>query len=222
MTGEVTAPTMSVRLPDDYDSSKTFPLLVYVPGFDGGVKGNIGNAQTIAGSRGWVVASLPLFKYEIERSEVGGGLLVSFEDYPVISKAYALMLGRIFELVPNIDRARSAMVGYSNGAITTAVLLSCHDEFVLNHFKNFCIVDQGMFHLMDLHKKWAKESRFLVLVGEKQDMGRELKIRQSQLLQDEMRVLGVNLSYEIMKETGHEFGERQMAIVRRWVDTSGE
>ena len=29
MTGEATVPTMSVRLPDDYDSSKTFPLLVY-------------------------------------------------------------------------------------------------------------------------------------------------------------------------------------------------
>ena len=36
MTGETVVPTMSVRLPDDYDSSKTYPLLVYVPGFDGG------------------------------------------------------------------------------------------------------------------------------------------------------------------------------------------
>ena len=181
------------------------------------MKGNIGNAQTIAGPTGWVVASLPLFKKSVDRSEVSGGLLVSLEDYPVISKAYAIMLGRIFELVPNIDRARSAMVGFSNGALTTAVLLSNHDEFILNHFRNFCIVDQGMFHLMDLHKKWAKESRYLVLLGDKQDMGRELKIRQSQLLQDEMKVLGVNLSYEIMKETGHEFGPKQMAIVHQWL-----
>jgi hypothetical protein len=134
MTGESTTPTMTVRLPDDYDSSKAYPLLVYVPGFDGGLKGNIGNAQTIAGPRGWIVASLPLFKKTVDRGELSGGLLVSFEDCPLISRSYELMLGRLFMLVPNIDRERSAMVGFSNGAITIAVLVSSHDEFILTHF----------------------------------------------------------------------------------------
>lgn len=217
MSGEKTPPTMAVLLPDDYDSTKTFPLLVYVPGFDGGVKGNIGNAQTIAGPRGWIVASLPLFKKTVDKSEPSGGILVSFEDYPVIAKSYEIMLSRLFALVPNIDSERSAMVGFSNGAITIAVLVSSHDEFILNHFRNFCIVDHGMFHLMDLHKKWARDCRYLVLVGDKEGFGRELKIRQSQLLQDAMRTLGVNLTCEIMKDTGHEFLERQMAIVGGWL-----
>jgi hypothetical protein len=217
MTHQAVTPTMTVRLPDDYDSSKTYPLLVYVPGFDGGVKGNIGNAQTIAGNRGWIVASVPLCKKTVDTSEPAGGMLVSFEDEPIIARSYELMLGRLFALVPHIDRERSAMVGFSNGALTIAVLVSCHDEFILDHFRNFCLVDHGMFHLTDLHKQGARDCRFLVLVGDKQDMGRELKIRQSKLLQDEWKLLGVHLSYQIMKDTGHEFGDRQMAMVGEWL-----
>ncbi len=56
------------------------------------------------------------------------------------------------EVVPNIDPERSAVVGFSNGALTIAVLVSNHDEFVLSHFKAFCLVDHGMFHLTDLHR----------------------------------------------------------------------
>ena len=217
MTHQAVTPTMTVRLPDDYDSSKTYPLLVYVPGFDGGVKGNIGNAQTIAGNRGWIVASVPLCKKTVDTSEPAGGMLVSFEDEPIIARSYELMLGRLFALVPHIDRERSAMVGFSNGALTIAVLVSCHDEFILDHFRNFCLVDHGMFHLTDLHKQGVRDCMFLVLVGDKQDMGRELKIRQSKLLQDEWKLLGVHLSYQIMKDTGHEFGDRQMAMVGEWL-----
>ena len=217
ITGEKAIPTLTYRLPDDYDSTKTYPLLVYVPGGDGGLKGNIYNAQTIAGTNGWIVATLPLFKKTIDKSEPGGGMIVSMEDSPVIAKCYRIMLGKLFDIVPNIDGDRSAMVGFSNGAITLAVLLSSHDEFILNHFKNFCMVDHGMFHLTDLHKKGSRDCRYLVLVGDKMDFGRELKIQRSKLLQDEMKLLGVNLVCEIMKDTGHEFHEKQMAIVRKWL-----
>lgn len=216
-TGEKVASILTVRLPDDYDSTRSFPLLVYVPGFDGGLKGNIYNAQTIAGSRGWIVATLPLFKKNIDKGEPADGIPVSFEDYPVVSRSYAIMLGRLFDLVPNVDRNRSAMVGFSNGALTIAVLVSCHDGFILDHFRNFCMVDHGMFHLMDLHKKASRDCRFLVLVGDKEGPGRELKIRQSRLLQDEMKLLGVNLTSQILKDTGHEFQERHMALVGKWL-----
>ena len=157
MTGTAAAPCLTVRLPDDYSPSGSYPLLVYVPGFHGGPKGNIANAGSMAGDRGWIVASLPLFKSRVDRDEPAGGLVVSFQDYPILSKAYATMLGRLFELVPNIDRDRSAMVGFSNGAVTIGVLVSSHDEFILTRFKNFCLVDHGMFHLTDLHKKLDDE-----------------------------------------------------------------
>jgi hypothetical protein len=217
MNGTTNAPAMTVRLPDDYNPTNTYPLLVYVPGGDGHRNGNIDNARTIAGDKGWIVASLPLFKKSVDRNEPAGGILVSFEDYPVVAKAYGLMLGRLFERVPNIDRKKSALVGFSNGALTIGVLVSCHDEFILSCFRNFCLVDHGMFHLTDLHKKPARDCRFLILVGDREDMGRDLKIRGSQLLQDEWKLLGVNLSYQVMKDTGHEFNEPQMALVSGWL-----
>ena len=206
-----------MRLPDDYSRTNTYPLLVYVPGNDGGPKGNIRNAETIAGPRGWIAATLPLFKKSIDLGEPAGGVLVSFEDYPVLSNAYRVMLGRLFERIPNINSEKSAMAGFSNGAITIGVLVSSHDEFILTHFRNFCLVDQGMFHLTDLHKSRACDSRFLILVGDREDMGRDVKIRQSQLQQDAWSLLHVNLSCRILKDTGHEFNEPQMAVVRDWL-----
>lgn len=206
-----------MSLPDDYDRSKTYPLLLYVPGFDGGLKGNIYNAQPIAGSKGWIAATLPLFKKAIDNSEPADGIIIGFEDYPIISKSYEIMLSRLYKMVPNIDFSKSTIAGFSNGAITIAVLVSLHNEFIVEHFKNFCLVDNGMFHLMDLHKKGTRDCRFLILVGDKQDLGRELKIRQSQLLQDEMKLLNINLKYRVMENTGHEFYEKQMNIVNKWI-----
>jgi hypothetical protein len=217
MNGVVSAPVLTIQLPDDYEPHKRYPLVLYVPGNDGGPKGNISNARTIAGPRGWIAATLPLFKKSIDPSEPAAGVIVGLEDYAVLSIAYRTMLGRLFDRVPNIDREKSAMVGFSNGAITIAVLLSNHDEFVLTHFRSFCLVDHGMFHLTDLHKQRARGGRFLILVGDRQDYGRDLKLRQSQLQQDSWRLLGVDVSYRVLEETGHEFRERHMAIVQDWL-----
>ena len=217
MTGTAATPCLTVRLPDDYSPANSYPLLVYVPGFHGGPKGNIGNARTIAGTRGWIVASLPLFKKSVDSSEPAGGILIGFQDYPTLSKAYATILGKLFERIPNIDPEKSAMVGFSNGALAIAVLVSCQDEFILAYFKNFCLVDHGMFHLTDLHNKRTRGGRFLILVGDKEELGRELKIRGSRLLQDSWTLLGVNLSYRILKDTGHEFQNRHMALVGKWL-----
>lgn len=217
VTGADAAPVLAVRLPDDYDPARTYPLLVYVPGLHGNRSGNIGSALTIAGPRGWVVASVPLFKAVVDRDEVGGGLLVGFRDEPIIAPAYRTLLGRLFELVPNIDTSRSAMVGFSNGALTLAVLLSAHDNFVLSHFRRFVLVDHGMFHLTDLHEAGARDARYLILVGDQPDLGRDLKLRGCALAQDSWRLLNVDLTCEIMKDTGHAFPPEAMARVGRWL-----
>ena len=103
MTGVAAPPTLAYRLPDDYDPGRLYPLLVYVPGNHGGPRGNIGNALANAGPSDWVVASLPLFKRSVDRDEVGGGLLVGFDDYPTISRAYRTLFEGLDAAVPNID-----------------------------------------------------------------------------------------------------------------------
>jgi hypothetical protein len=220
VTGADRTPVLAIRLPDDYDPARRYPLLVYVPGLHGSRSGNVGNALTIAGPRGWVVASLPLFKAAVDRGDAGGGLLVGFRDYPVIAPAYRALLGRIFALVPNIDTARSAMVGFSNGALTLAVLLSSHDDFILSHFRSFVLVDQGMFHLTDLHEAGARDARYLIEVGDQPDMGRDLKLRGCALQQDSWRLLNVDLTCEIMKDTGHAFPPEVMGRVGQWLNAA--
>lgn len=220
MNGTPAVPGVTVRLPEDYTSEKTFPLVVYVPGFDGNYRGNMGNATALAGTHGWIAATLPLFKQTIDRKEPAGGVIVSLEDYPAISRAYAVLLGRVFATVPNIDRAHSALVGFSNGAITIAVLLSNHDEFTLSHFRAFCLVDHGMFHLTDLHKRGARDAKYLLLVGDQPDMGRDLKIQQGRLQERSWRLLGVDLTCRVMENTGHVFNEPQIALVRNWLQSN--
>jgi len=216
-TGKPANSALRYCLPADYSKDKSYPLIVYVPGYHGHPSGNIQNAKDIADGHECVVASLPLFKAGIDRSEIGHGLIVSFADYPVLSRAYAIMFEKLDRVVPNIDRERSAMVGFSNGAIATGVLVSSHDTNILERFASFCMVENGMFHLTDLHQSGARDRRYLILVGDELDYGRELKLRGAQLAEDSWQTLGVDIESRILQDTGHELTEACKQDIGRWV-----
>jgi hypothetical protein len=143
--------------------------MVYIDALDeqvGGRCGRIDIEQAITDNRGWITASLPLFKKSLDPNERRAGELVSFEDYPTISKAHRVMLEKLFAAIPNIGPSRSAMVGFSNGAITIAVLVSCPDQFILSHFKNFVLVDHGVYHLVDLYHPSLRDCQLLLMIGD--------------------------------------------------------
>ena len=216
-TGNIENSSLQYCLPKNYSNMKNYPLLVYVPGFHGHSGGNIENAMDIADRYECVVASLPLFKAKINRTEPGGGILIGYSDYSVMARAYNVMLERFFKVVPNIDSQKSAMVGFSNGAIAIAVLVSSHDEYILGKFQSFCFVDHGMFHLADLHKTPTKDRRFLILVGDKEDYGRDLKIRGARLVQDSYQLLGCNIESRVLQNTGHELTQGCKREIGTWV-----
>lgn len=221
-TGSEANSVLQYCLPVGYSPAKTYPLILYVPGFHGHPGGNIGNAIDIANGRECVVASLPLFKVAIDQSEPAGGVIVSFSDFPALSDAWRVMLGRLFETVPNIDRSKSAMVGFSNGAITIGVLVSMHDEFILDRFHSFCLVDHGMFHLTDLHKSKSRDRRFLILVGDQPDMGRELKLRGAKLWEECYRLLGFDVESRVLPNTGHELTATCKKDIGAWIFADGD
>ena len=109
------------------------------------------------------------------------------------------------------------MVGFSNGAIAIAVLVTSHDEYILDNFRSFCLVDHGMFHLTDLHKTPTKDRRFLILVGDKKDYGRDLKIRGAKLAQDSYQLLGCSVESRILKNTGHELTQSCKRDIGTWI-----
>jgi len=106
---------------------------------------------------------------------------------------------------------------HSNGAIAIAVLVSSHDEYILEKFHSYCLVDQGMFHLTDLHKTLTKDRRFLILVGDKEDYGRDLKIRGAKLIQDSYQLLGYSVESRILQNTGHELTQSCKRDIGTWV-----
>jgi hypothetical protein len=216
-TGNKKTSFLQYCLPANYSKKKNYPLLVYIPGFHGNPGGNIENAIDIANSRECIVASLPLFKANIDRTEPGRGIIIGFCDYSVLASSYKVMLEKFFHTIPNIDSQKSAMVGFSNGAIAIAVLVSSHDEYILDKFHSFCLVDHGMFHLTDLHKTLTKDRRFLILVGDREEMGRNLKIRGAKLVQDSYQLLGCNVESRILKNTGHELTQNCMRDIGTWV-----
>lgn len=217
MNNKTVVPCLTYCLPEGYNPTNSYPLVVYLPGNDGNPKGNITKARYLAGTNGWIAATLPLFKQRVDRDEIGGGVLMGYEDAPILARAYATMLDELFKRVPNIDRKKSAVVGFSNGAIAVGVLVSTHDEFILDHFQNFCLVDHGMFHLTDLHKSRARTSRFLLLTGDRPEFGRDLKNRQAKLQAEAWQQLDVKISSRVLPGTGHEFNESQMDVVREWL-----
>lgn len=130
-------PGITVRLPDNYEAGKTFPLFVFLPGGTGGNGANLDRQLEIAGKKEWIVGSFPLFGKE------GEGIYVGFDCYPKIKTAYEAFLRKIRETIPNVDWERSVMGGSSNGAHTIAALLSAMDAATLEHFKGFFLIDGG-------------------------------------------------------------------------------
>ncbi len=75
-----------------------------------------------------------------------------------------------------------------------------------------------MFHLTDLHKSGAINSRYLILVGDQQDYGRDLKIRSAQLQQDSWRMFNIDITTIIMENTRHAFPEKYMRLAGNWLN----
>jgi len=74
-----------------------------------------------------------------------------------------------------------------------------------------------MFHLTDLHKTLTKDRRFLILVGDKEDYGRDLKIRGAKLIQDSYQLLGYSVESRILQNTGHELTQSCKRDIGTWV-----
>lgn len=79
------------------------------------------------------------------------------------------------------------------------------------------MVDQGMFHLVDLRKALARDKSYLVLVGGEEDLGRDLKLRGARLVEDSNRRLGIDFESRALENTGHELTPSCKEAIGDWV-----
>ncbi|MEK6794424.1 MAG: hypothetical protein AABZ39_06585 [Spirochaetota bacterium] len=211
---------MQVCLPANYTTSGVFPILVFIQGGTGayGDTKDADHVRRIAGDDGIIGVSLPLFKKEVDPKEVHAGIMIeAYDDYPIISESYRVMLTRLFKAIPNIDHGKGSIGGFSNGGHTTALLLSAVDPFILKHFSNYFMVDGGNY-LASMHKTIMKEKNILYLIGgDREESDRRTMLQHIEDDCAEAKGYGVNITLITMPGVGHAFPEKYFSTLRDWV-----
>ncbi len=215
-------PQMTARLPDNYTRDREFPVFVYLIGGAGTNGDDRALGDYVIGRNDYVCVSLPLFKRALDTSESNRGLMVSMDDFAVISSSYRTMLTTLFEAVPNLTARGSVFGGHSNGAHTTGVLLAGQDDFLFRHFEGFFLHEGGIGPLFAnvLHKGPMKRSRFLVMMGGGSpgaDAARTSAFqRLPSVLREMTERMRLNFTFVTMEGYGHEQPPEYLSVIGQW------
>jgi hypothetical protein len=211
---------MQVSLPTNYNLDKSFPIMVFLHG-GAGTQGTICDAEyvrCIVGDKDIIGVSLPLFKKETDPQEVHGGILIqAYDDYPIISKCYQVMLTQLFSVVPNIAHGQGTIGGFSNGGHTTALLLSAVDPFIIEHFNNFYLIDGGII-ITSGHKTAIKNKNFLIMVGgSRKEKERRMMLNFVENGYRHSKKMGVSCKLVKMPGVEHAFPDEYISTLQKWV-----
>lgn len=214
-------PMATFYLPAGYRRRRKTPLLVFLQGGYGG-PGNWLRAsdQYLADGTGSIAVNLPLIKAPLPAPPRNRqDLFLHPRDYPVLSATYRSMLSAINGIIPNIDAKRSVFGGRSHGAQATALLLGFSDKYVLTHFRNFILVDQGFYTLLALTTPLdLRNLNLLLLVAEKGDYPeRPIFLRTTQWISDWAKRREINLRRVVMKNSPHGFPKRYQRVAMNWI-----
>jgi len=224
-TGDEQICTLMYRLPDNYEAGKQYPVFVFLTGGNGGGMKSSGleRARRITEGQDYIAVSLPLFRKgaDLDEDELFGGVLIGMDDFETISSAYRKMLTRFFKVVPSAGKTGNVMGGFSNGAHTTAVLVSGLDETILRHFQHFLLVDGGIW-LSNLQRKKLSSCRFLGLYGDTDNYWtRPVIIQQFKNMKAIADAVKRDFELIVMKGIGHQFPPAYDKEVKEWIFRSG-
>ncbi len=207
-------------LPENYSPAKRYPILVHLQGGAGtqGETWEIDYVRRVTGNADIIGVSMPLFKRELDPEEVHGGLLISaYDDYQVIAECYRVMLTKLFQHVPNIAAGQGTLGGFSNGAHTTALLLSAVDPFILEHFNNFYFLDGGLI-ITSGHKILLRKKNYLYMVGgSRKEKWRRLMLSMLEAARQEAKSNGASFRLVKMPGVEHDFPDEYIARLQAWV-----
>jgi hypothetical protein len=228
-------PRLSAQLPEDYTADRKFPLFVFLDGGNGGAGGDASFARRVVGPRGFIAVNLPLFKEPKAAAPTIPGLnrslgdLVHPGDAAVLASSYRVMLEKLAQAVPNIATEGSTLGGFSNGAHATSVLAAARDEFLLQHFTSFVLLEGGIGLALNptaLSDPAMKGHRFLVLFGD-HDKNPETQAQREKfsapilaLIEQQAKAAQLDLTSIIMTGYGHEQPPEYLKLIGAW--TRGE
>jgi hypothetical protein len=147
-TGKFPTPLCSVYLPDNFDETRKFPVILWIDGGMGGAGDCVSRVKEKVGDKNYILINFPLFKDSIEplkpdSSNYWSRFRIRNEDSDILWNSYKIMLDSIFTLFPQIDRMNAFMGGFSNGAHATAVLLNRPQTGIVKYFNKFFFIEGG-------------------------------------------------------------------------------
>jgi len=213
---QIEKPTaITVQLPTDYSPDRKFPLVLLM----GGAQGSHGHDATwvrkFVGDTGIITVSMPFFLRELDplnedESNKWRRLYIAPEESTHIWKGWQPMLEKVFATVPNIDRTRCFIGGFSNGGNATAVVLNDPEtrDGLREYFNHFLFIEGG--RPID---PWPglEGSTFLICEGELKS-GRFEPVKAS--LEDQP---GVRVDFHVMPETGHAVPDHEKRWIGNWI-----
>jgi predicted esterase len=162
------------------------------------------------------------------KSFPANGLILP-QDYETISAAYAVMLKKLNEVVPNIDASRSALAGFSNGAHTIGVLLAKQDSGILQQFHSFALLEGGMIFPMTMGGSAQlpdafKNHRYFIMCSDVMsptDRQAEAPLRTFEYnvmkqFCGKAKTNGFDFTF-FTTHSGHHFGAEEKPVVADWI-----
>jgi len=196
-----------VSLPANYDAAKKVPLVAWLAGGEGGNQPN----KSFLPAGDFVLVGLPYPKGANNPKQAN-----MVGDYGKVWAYHRFMLEEIAKVIPNLDRSRSIVAGFSNGghAIDGMLRLSAKPRLT-DHFGVFIFVDGGgtayssLGALNDLKGKFA-----YACWGELKGSN---KPNTSQLPKA-LKAKGASVVGSEMAGIGHAFGETEKPKIAEWLE----
>ncbi len=216
-------PIVTLRLPDNYSGSETYPLFIYLDGGQGGGGNNLHRPKAIIGSKDYIIGNFPLFG-QSNILEPFNGELISVDNYSTNSAAFQEFLLKIKQTIPNIDQRKSVVGGYSNGANSLAVMLSALDVGLLENFRYIFFIDGGEDWSWNSIARTSKlrRHRFLLIYGggepQKTEWWRKHTLNRAVSFQEFAQRWNVDIEVKIVPGYNHGFYKEFYPLIRSWLD----
>ena len=196
-----------LKLPADYDAAKKYPLVVWLGGGEGGNQPN----SSFLPAGDFILVGLPYPKGANNPKQAN-----MVGDYAKVWAYHRFMLEEIAKVIPNLDRSRSIIAGFSNGghAIDGMLRLSTKPRLT-DHFGVFIFVDGGgtayssLGALNDLKGKFA-----YACWGELKGSNKP----NTSHLPAALKAKGATVAGSEMAGVGHAFGETEKPKIAEWLE----
>lgn len=197
-----------VRLPASYAPGKPLSLVIWLAGGDGGNSPN----TSFLPEGDFVAAGLP---YPKGANNPGQANMVG--DYEAVWDYHRVMIEAILKKVPGIDKSRSLIGGFSNGAHAIDGMLrlrSKKGEGVADYFGVFLLSDGGGSYSASKGNYPSLKGRHAYICwGETSP-----NANPSKAVAKDFRSRGAEEVASEMKDVGHAFPESEQAKVRDWLE----